>query len=151
MARGGNIVPSITNAEHIGPDDTGDNIEAKRVANYVWNGSGWERQSSEAAPAPEGGATEEYQEVQTDVLNEIRSAIQAIAQAKGIAADLRVTLLGGTTAVTGTLTAVTTVTTVTTVGTVTGLTNIGGLPATQIVPATTNTTAVLSNINNVSV
>lgn len=90
-------------------------------------------------PAPEGGATEDYQEIQADVLNEIRSAIQAIAQAKGIAADLRVTLLGGTTAVT-------TVTTVTTVG---GLTNIGGLPATQIVPATTNTTAVLSNINNV--
>lgn len=136
MARGGNTVPSITNAEHIGPDDTGDNIEAKRVANYVWNGNDWERESSSVASA-EGGATEDYQEIQTDVLNEIRSAIQAVASAKGIAADLRVTLLGGTTAVTGTLTAVT------------NQTNIGGLPAAQIVPATTNTTAVLSNINNV--
>lgn len=139
MARGGNTVPSITNAEHIGPDDTGDNIEAKRVANYVWNGNDWERESSSVASA-EGGATEDYQEIQADILNEIRSAIQAVASARGIAADLRVTLLGGTTAVTGTLTAVTTVG---------GLTNIGGLPATQIVPATTNTTAVLSNINNV--
>lgn len=38
---------SITQSEHISPTKTGDNIEAKRVANYVWNGSTWER----AAPA----------------------------------------------------------------------------------------------------
>ena len=43
MAKQGNVVPAITAAEHIGPDDTGDNIEAKRVAAYVWNGSTWER------------------------------------------------------------------------------------------------------------
>lgn len=45
MVRGGNIVPMITNAEHIGPNDTGDNIEAKRTANYAWNSSTsqWER------------------------------------------------------------------------------------------------------------
>lgn len=46
MSDGGQTVPRITKAEHIGPDDTGDNIEAKRVASYVWNGSSWERQSS---------------------------------------------------------------------------------------------------------
>lgn len=46
MSQGGNVVPSITKAEHVGPDDTGDNIEAKRVVNYAWNGSAWERQSS---------------------------------------------------------------------------------------------------------
>jgi hypothetical protein len=40
---------SIIQSEHISPDKTGDNIEAKRVANYVWNGSAWERQSSTAA------------------------------------------------------------------------------------------------------
>lgn len=40
---GGNSVPRITKAEHIGPDDTGDNIEAKRVAVYEWNGTNWER------------------------------------------------------------------------------------------------------------
>ena len=44
MAKG-NVVPTLVAAEHIGPDDTGDNIEAKRVANYVWNGSSWERMS----------------------------------------------------------------------------------------------------------
>lgn len=90
----------------------------------------------------EGGASEDYQTIQTDVLNEIRSAVQAIAYARGIAADLRVTLLGGTTAVTGTLTAVTTVT---------GLTNIGGIPAVTLVQSNQNVAAVLSNINNVAV
>lgn len=36
---GGNVVPSVTAAEHIGPQQTGDNIEAKRVAGYVWDPS----------------------------------------------------------------------------------------------------------------
>ena len=37
MAKSGNVVPTITKAEHIGPDDTGDNIEAKRIAHYGWD------------------------------------------------------------------------------------------------------------------
>lgn len=45
---GGNTVPSITQAEHIGPDATGDNIEAKRVAGYHWTGSAWERDGAGA-------------------------------------------------------------------------------------------------------
>ena len=36
----------IIRAEHISPRKTGDNIQAKRVANYAWNGSEWERASS---------------------------------------------------------------------------------------------------------
>ena len=44
MADGGNTVPRITKAEHISPGDTGDNIHAKRVAAYGWDGSGWGRQ-----------------------------------------------------------------------------------------------------------
>jgi hypothetical protein len=40
---GGNVVPSITAAEHIGPDSTGDNIQAKRVADYAWDGANWQR------------------------------------------------------------------------------------------------------------
>lgn len=40
---GGNTLPRLARAEHIGPNDTGDNIEAKRVANYVWDGSAWSR------------------------------------------------------------------------------------------------------------
>lgn len=46
---GGNVVPRITQAEHIGDDD-GENIQAKRVVPYVWNpqqgtAGEWERQS----------------------------------------------------------------------------------------------------------
>lgn len=38
----------IERAEHISPEKTGDNIEAKRVANYVWNAAEetWVRQSA---------------------------------------------------------------------------------------------------------
>ena len=40
---GGDRVKQTAEAEHIGPDYTGDNISAKKVANYVWNGSSWGR------------------------------------------------------------------------------------------------------------
>ena len=43
---GGDRVKQTAEAEHIGPDYTGDNISAKKTANYVWNGSSWERQSA---------------------------------------------------------------------------------------------------------
>jgi hypothetical protein len=48
MSDGGNSIPRITKAEHIGQLDTGDNIEAKRVANYTWSGSAWERMGASA-------------------------------------------------------------------------------------------------------
>ena len=76
---------------------------------------------------------------QIEVLESIASSAQAIAHAKGIAADIRVTVVGGT------------VTTVTTVSTVSNQTSMGGWTASSIVPATSNTTAVLANINNVGV
>lgn len=50
MSDGGQTVPRITKAEHIGPDDTGDNIEAKRVAAYGWDGSNWQRQGLQLTP-----------------------------------------------------------------------------------------------------
>jgi len=49
----------IIRAEHISPRKTGDNIQAKRVANYAWNGSTWERQSSSITVAPPK-ASDEY-------------------------------------------------------------------------------------------
>lgn len=58
VVRSGNKQPAIDNAEHIGPDDTGDNIEAKRVAGYVWNPDpgvlDWERMTQ---PTFTGGVT----------------------------------------------------------------------------------------------
>jgi hypothetical protein len=35
----------IANREHLAPGKTGDNIAAKRVASYIWNGSNWQRMS----------------------------------------------------------------------------------------------------------
>lgn len=46
----GNVVPRITQSEHIGPDDTGDNIHAKRVAAYGWDGTNWQRQGLQLTP-----------------------------------------------------------------------------------------------------
>lgn len=40
---------SITQAEHISPNKTGDNIQAKRVAMYVWDGSEWGRMAQPGA------------------------------------------------------------------------------------------------------
>lgn len=42
---------SIQKAEHISPNKTGDNIEAKRVANYAWNGGlgQWQRDDGSGA------------------------------------------------------------------------------------------------------
>lgn len=44
-------VDSITQAEHISPEKTGDNIEAKRVASYGWNPNTmeWERAQSDSS------------------------------------------------------------------------------------------------------
>ena len=77
--------------------------------------------------------TSETQDNQTDILNQLLSAMTAVASTKGIAADLRVTLLSGT------------------VTTVTGITNFGSQPATTFLPNVQNQTAILSNINNISV
>lgn len=48
-------LPGIANAEHIDPATTGDNIAAKKVAGYTWNGSTWERDVSNRRYA--GGLT----------------------------------------------------------------------------------------------
>jgi len=47
---------SVIRSEHISPLKTGDNIEAKRVAPYVWNGTEWQR----FAPQSAGLITEPY-------------------------------------------------------------------------------------------
>lgn len=51
MPIGGNKQPSISQAEHIGPNDTGDNISAKKVAIYVWDGANWTRMGNGLVPS----------------------------------------------------------------------------------------------------
>lgn len=80
--------------------------------------------------------------VSTDLANEtrlddIRQALMTIASAKGLAADLRVTLLSGV------LNSLTTVTTVTT------LSQMAGLALNNAVPNWTNQTSVQSFTNNI--
>lgn len=43
MTKWGNVQPSLDNSEHVGPDTTGDNVHAKKVVMYQWDGSGWVR------------------------------------------------------------------------------------------------------------
>lgn len=43
-------MPSLYEAEHIGPDETGDNINAKRVVPYYWDGTNWQRQGGGLVP-----------------------------------------------------------------------------------------------------
>lgn len=59
---GGQTLPRIARAEHIGPNDTGDNIEAKRTAGYVWNPdtSLWERMTQPGGSSSSGKATDAY-------------------------------------------------------------------------------------------
>lgn len=83
----------------------------------------------------------------SEAIEELASRLAFLPGVRGIAADLRVTLLSG---VVTTVTTVGTVTTVTTVSTVTNQTNIGGNPATPQIPALMNQAAILSNINNCS-
>lgn len=56
----GNVVPRITQAEHIGPLDTGDNIEAKRVANYAVgpDGTTWARMAQPGTTTDTAPATQ---------------------------------------------------------------------------------------------
>jgi hypothetical protein len=53
---------SITQAEHISPTKTGDNIQAKRTANYIWNGTEWVRMAQPGGLTP--GIDFDYLDVQ---------------------------------------------------------------------------------------
>ena len=82
-------------------------------------------------------ATEQTADDQIDILNEIQTAVEAIAHARGVSADLRVTIVGGLVAITS--------------GTITNLAQMGAQPLQPYIPAQLNLTAIQSNINNVIV
>lgn len=50
----------VSRAEHISPRKTGDNIQAKRVASYVWDGSNWQRMTQPGGSS--GGAAKRIDE-----------------------------------------------------------------------------------------
>jgi hypothetical protein len=112
-------------------------IATRRSQVSLVNGSGTqinpatEEKQDDIIAISESLATKEKQVENEDTLNEILSVLRSVAHAKGIAADIRVTLLSGT------------------VTTVTGVTNIGGQPAVQLIPSNQNQVAILSNIQNI--
>lgn len=86
-----------------------------------------------------------------EIINEALSQLKFLSSVRGIAADLRVTLLSGVVTTVSTVTTVTTVatvTTVTTVATVTNIAQIGGVPANQLVPSQQNLIAEMGNTVN---
>ena len=116
------------NAEHIGLEQTGDNIEAKRVANYVWTGTAWERM---AQPGGSDGATSAKQDLllaelqqktepsdiqNVEIINALRVLLQQIATPVWYDPTTN-TLKVGTHAVTVSSGTVTTVTNLTNFGT----------------------------------
>ena len=76
-------------------------------------------------------------------IQELVSRLDFLPAVRGIAADLRVTLLSGV------VTTVTTVSTVTSVTTLANQTNIGGFSASPLMQNNQNTLAIASNINNI--
>jgi len=83
-----------------------------------------------------------------EVLNslyEVCERLTMLAACRGIAADIRTTILSG---VITTVTTVTTVSTVTSVTTLANQTNIGGLAAVPMIPTQMNIASVLGNIDN---
>lgn len=87
-------------------------------------------------------------------IQEMLSQLKFLSSVRGIAADLRVTLLSGVVTTVSTVTTVTTVstvTTVTTVATVTtvgNLSQIGGVSANYMVPAQQNLLTQMGNVAN---
>lgn len=81
-------------------------------------------------------------------IREAAGGMRAISAARGILADLRVSVINSLTV--GTVATVTTVTTTTTVGTLTNQAQIGGLNATPYMQSMTNNNAAVSNIANVA-
>jgi len=51
MAEGSIGITEVENREHISPNKTGDNISAKRVVPYYWDGTNWQRQGAGLVPS----------------------------------------------------------------------------------------------------
>ena len=90
-------------------------------------------------------SAEEQQElaVISQAIQELVARLDFLPSVRGIAADLRVTLLSGV------VTTVSTVSTVTSVTTLANQTNMGGFSTSAFIQNNQNQTAIMSNINNI--
>lgn len=100
-------------------------------------------------PAPVGGATEAKQDINNnlaDAIYELVARLDFLPSIRWTLADIRVTSTGGTVGVSS----LPTLATVTTVGTVSNQSAVWWIQANQQIPSLVNTTAYLSNINNIT-
>lgn len=148
-------VPEITQGEHISPEKTGDNIEAKRVANYVFNTSTlqWERQTNTSSGSTDVSklSLEATQQLIVSLTNSLESLSETILQYLPLLTSIAASKSPTTASIQTTPLSVPTVANVTTLATLSNQTNIGGFPANSVVPSNMNQTMILSNLNNVTI
>lgn len=77
---GGQTVPRIVKSEHIGPGDTGDNIMAKRVAMYGWDGSNWQRQGMPFFSSSYDEVLVTYTDSSKTTISKIESKLNGVVQ-----------------------------------------------------------------------
>lgn len=97
----------------------------------------------------QGLAEQQELAIIAESIQELVSRLDFLPSVRGIAADLRVTLLSGVVTTVSTVTTVTTVSTVTSVTTLANQTNMGGFSASALVQNNQNNVAINSNINNI--
>lgn len=107
-------------------------ISAKKVALYYYD-------ANTDTLQPYTNNTVEVGEETFSVLNNINDAVAAVAGAKGVLSDLRVSIVSGSVGLTAAQT----------LGTLTNITQLGGYTITQVPQNAQNQTAIQSNINNV--
>ncbi len=79
MALSDKNLVSLVAAEHVGPNETGDNVDAKRVVPYSWDGSSLTRSSMDAL---------------TDQLSHLVNSLKFLSTLQTPTAELRVSLNG---------------------------------------------------------
>ena len=97
----------------------------------------------------QGLAEQQELAIIAEAIQELVSRLDFLPSVRGIAADLRVTLLSGVVTTVSTVTTVTTVSTVTSVTTLANQTNMGGFSTSALIQNNQNNIAIISNINNV--
>lgn len=81
----GNMQPGLDSAEHIGPSSTGDNIDAKKVANFTWDPTSgtagqWYRQSKGLLNRPYNELVITYTDSTKATVSTIQSKLAGVAQ-----------------------------------------------------------------------
>jgi hypothetical protein len=101
-----NLGPNeINNREHIAPDTTGDNIAAKKTANYVWNSSANQWQRMTQAGSGGGGGVVQIQDSSGNALNSTSGSLDVAITSGGLSTTAAQNNLGTATSLANAATA----------------------------------------------